>query len=108
MDDQTGGSLISALDAMFGGAATSMIAAIIGRLAYHASEVRKGRRQRFLGIELLWEAPIAVGMALVGESLSDFFELGHNVSIGVVAVLAYLGPRGAQSLADAWLKRSEK
>lgn len=59
-------SLIELLNAWFGGAATTMIGAMVGRLMWHTNEVRKMRR-KFFGKELLWEMPIAVGMAFIGE-----------------------------------------
>jgi hypothetical protein len=101
MQDQSGGGLINALDAMFGGAATSMIAALFGRLVSHSDEVRKHRR-KFIGVELLWEGPTAVIMAIGGEALSDFLKLEHSVSIGVIAICSYLGPRGVQAMVETW------
>ncbi|AEG06508.1 hypothetical protein SinmeB_5225 (plasmid) [Sinorhizobium meliloti BL225C] len=59
-------SLIELLNVWFGGAATTMIGAMVGRLMWHTNEVRKMRR-KFFGKELLWEMPIAVGMAFIGE-----------------------------------------
>lgn len=91
--------LIGALQAMFGGAATTLIAASLGRLVYHGNEVRQGRRALF-GRHLVWEVPTAVVMALVAESLSQYVGLGQQVTTGVVAVLAYLGPRGAREVVE--------
>lgn len=96
-DANTG--LIGALQAMFGGAATTLIAASLGRLVYHGHEVRQGRRPLF-GRHLVWEVPTAVAMALVAESVSQYAGLGPQVTTGVVAVLAYLGPRGARELVE--------
>lgn len=100
-DANTG--LIGALQAMFGGAATTLIAASLGRLVYHGHEVRHGRRPLF-GRHLVWEVPTAVVMALVAESLSQYVGLGQQVTTGVVAVLAYLGPRGAREVVERLLK----
>lgn len=94
-------SLVGLLDAWFGGAATTMIGAFIGRIMWHAQEVKKARR-KFLGRELLWELPIAVGMALIGEGLASWFQFGQPVSTGLIAALAYLGPRGAEVLFMRW------
>ena len=84
---------------MFGGAATTLIAASLGRLVYHGHEVRQGRRALF-GRHLVWEVPTAVAMALVAESVSQYAGLGPQVTTGVVAVLAYLGPRGAREMIE--------
>jgi predicted benzoate:H+ symporter BenE len=100
-DDPVTG-LISYLDAMMGGAATTILAAVAARIAVHGQEVRKRTRQ-MVGMELIFEPPIAVGMALVGDSLAGYMGWSHHVSVGVVAVLAYLGPRGAQVMLDRWL-----
>lgn len=96
-DANTG--LIGALQAMFGGAATTLIAAGLGRLVYHGHEVRQGRRPLF-GRHLVWEVPTAVAMALVAESVSQYAGFGPQVTTGVVAVLAYLGPRGAREMIE--------
>ena len=87
--------LVEVIDAIWGGAVTTMAAALAGRLMWHSTEVR-ARKRRFLSRELLWELPVAVGMAIIGEAVAAYFELGRTVTTGVVASLAYLGPRGAQ------------
>ncbi|MBD9372767.1 phage holin family protein [Rhizobium sp. ARZ01] len=94
-------SLVGLLDAWFGGAFTTLIGAFIGRIMWHAQEVKKARR-KFLGRELIWELPIAVGMALIGEGLASWLQFGQPVSTGLVAALAYLGPRGAEVLFMKW------
>lgn len=96
-DTHTG--LIGALQALLGGAATTMFAAALGRLVYHGSEVRAGRRPLF-GWHLVWEVPTAVVMALVAESVASYLGLSPQVTTGVVAVLAYLGPRGARDVVE--------
>lgn len=94
-------SLVGLLDAWFGGAFTTLIGAFIGRIMWHAQEVKKARR-KFLGRELIWELPIAVGMALIGEGLASWMQFGQPVSTGLIAALAYLGPRGAEVLFMKW------
>lgn len=69
MIDGNGNGLIGWLQAMFGGAATTLFAAGLGRLVYHGSEVRYGRRPMF-GLHLVWEVPTAIAMALVIAMLS--------------------------------------
>lgn len=89
------------LQTWFGGAGTTLIGAALGRAMWHISEARKARR-KFLGPELIWELPIAVGMALIGDGLAAYLTLGQPTSTGLVAALAYLGPRGAEVLFMKW------
>lgn len=97
-DKQTVAELLSV---WLGGAGTTLAGAFIGRAMWHISEARKSRR-RFIGPELIWELPIAVGMAIIGEGLASYWSLGHPTSTGLVAALAYLGPRGAEVLFVKW------
>nr|WP_244563964.1 phage holin family protein [Ensifer aridi] len=69
-----------------------MIGALVGRLMWHTNEVRKMRR-KFFGKELLWEMPIAVGM---GEALASWLALEQPMATGLIAALAYHGPRGPE------------
>ena len=97
-DKQTVADLLAS---WFGGAGTTMIGALLGRAMWHVSEARKARR-KFLGAELVWELPIAIGMAIIGEGLATYLALNHPTSTGLVAALAYLGPRGAEVLFMKW------
>ena len=97
---------IETINAVFGGAVTTLIGAVTGRLMWHSGEVKLGRRS-FFGKELLWEIPVAVGMALMGEAAARYIGLAQPVSTGFVATLAYLGPRGAETLLSAWLGRKK-
>lgn len=97
-------SLIDALNALMGGAATTLIAALVGRAMWHGNEARKGRR-KFFGFELLWEFPVAIGMALIGESFAAYLDIGQPASTGLIAALAYLGPRGTEVLLQKWMAR---
>jgi hypothetical protein len=92
---------------LFGGGITTLIGAFAGRLMWHSGEVRMGRR-RFFGRELLWEIPVAVGMAMIGDGIATYLGLDQPVSTGLVATLAYLGPRGAEALLAAWLCRKRE
>lgn len=96
--------LVSWFNSIAGGALTTLIGAVAGRLMWHTGEVRGGRR-RFFGPELLWEAPVAVGMAIVGEGVSSYFELTQPASTALIAILAYLGPRGAEAMLSRWLAK---
>ncbi|UWQ30262.1 phage holin family protein [Leisingera sp. M523] len=102
--DETG--FVDWLSSWTGGAATTLIGATVGRLMWHSGEVRKGAR-RFFGPELLWEIPVAVGMAIIGESIASYLEVGQPVSTGIVAFAAYIGPRGAEVLLTKWLSRAK-
>jgi hypothetical protein len=100
----TDGSFIETINSFFGGALTTLIGAFTGRLMYHSGEVKLGRRH-FFGKELLWEIPVAIGMAIIGEAVATYLGLTQPVSTGLVATLAYLGPRGAEAVICAWLGR---
>ncbi|WP_457662869.1 phage holin family protein [Sinorhizobium medicae] len=93
-------ALIELFNAWFGGAATTMIGALVGRLMWHTNEVRKMRR-KFFGKELFWEIPIAVGMAFIGAALASWLALEQPMASGLIA-LAYLGPRGSEVLFMRW------
>ncbi|WP_234704458.1 phage holin family protein, partial [Sinorhizobium meliloti] len=54
------------------------------------------------GKELLWEMPIAVGMAFIGEALASWLTLEQPMATGLIAALAYLGPRGSEVLFIRW------
>ncbi|CDZ43207.1 Hypothetical protein NGAL_HAMBI1146_59800 [Neorhizobium galegae bv. officinalis] len=97
-------SLIELLNAWMGGAMTTILAAMVGRAMWHGSEARKGHR-KFFGVELLWEFPVALGMALVGESIASYLNIGQPASTGLIAALAYLGPRGTEVLFNKWIAR---
>ncbi len=94
-------SLTEMLNAWGGGAFTTLFGAIMGRAMWHTSEARKGKR-RFFGPELLWELPIAIGMALIGEGAASWLNISQPASTGLIAALAYLGPRGAEVLFLKW------
>lgn len=97
---------LETLNSLFGGTLTTLIGAFTGRLMYHSGEVKLGKR-RFFGKELLWEIPVAIGMAIIGEAIASYLGLTQPVSTGLVATLAYLGPRGAETLLEAWLGKKK-
>jgi len=96
---------IATMDALLGGAATTLIGAAMGRLMYHATEV-KAKRRRFFGWEILWEVPIAVGMAIIGEGVAAYTHLDQPVKTAVIAVMAYLGPRGSEVILERLIKKT--
>jgi hypothetical protein len=92
------------MEALLGGTATTLIGAFMGRLMYHVGEVKRQKR-RFFGREILWEAPIAVGMAIIGEGVASYLGMAQPVSTAVIAMLAYLGPRGAEVMLERLIRR---
>jgi hypothetical protein len=106
MEPMSDPGFLETLNSLFGGALTTLIGAVTGRLMYHSGEVKLGRR-RFFGKELLWEIPVAIGMAIIGEGIASYLGLGQPVSTGLVATLAYLGPRGAEALLTTWIGRKK-
>ena len=99
-------SFLETLNGLFGGTLTTLIGAFTGRLMWHSGEVRRGNRA-FFGKEILWEIPVAIGMAIIGEAVASYLALGQPVSTGLVATLAYLGPRGTEALLSAWFCRKK-
>jgi LydA holin phage, holin superfamily III len=107
MEPQLPQGLTGFLQALIGGAGTTLVAALVGRLAYLREASRKGRS--VLSWALLWELPLIVGMGLLGEAISAWLNLNNHTTTGVVAVLAYLGPRGAEELIGrVWAKQNQK
>ncbi|MFC3568420.1 phage holin family protein [Paracoccus sp. TOH] len=104
MDTPPEPGLIEAMNKLFGGAATTLLAAFSGRLMYHAGEVRAKRRPIW-SRDLAWELPTCIGMAMVGDGLADYLALTDTQSVALVAVLSYLGPRGAGAVLERWADR---
>lgn len=96
--------LVETIRQSIGGAATALMAAFAGRAMFHAGEVR-ARRRPVMSPDLFWEVPLAVGMALIGDSLGSYLGLTREVSVGLIAVLSYLGPRGAGAALEKWVSR---
>lgn len=76
-----------------------LLAALLGRLIYHAREVQAQRRKPF-SAELLWELPIALGMGFVVfgtlRGVSQWWPewaIPLEGMLAVSIVLSYLGPR---------------
>ncbi len=97
-------SLYELLNAWGGGALSTIVGAMVGRAMWHTNEARKGRR-KFLGLELLWEVPVALGMAFIGEGIASYLNVGQPATTGLIAGLAYLGPRGTEVLFQKWFSR---
>lgn len=95
------GGLVQVLNALWGGATTSIIGATVGRLMWHSLEA-KAKRRRFFGPEALWEIPVILGMVIIGEGAAAYFGWEGPMKTGLIAVMAYLGPRGTEALLDRW------
>lgn len=93
--------LIETLHRVIGGAATALMAAFAGRAMHHANEVRAKRRP-ILSWDLAWEAPLAIGMAMIGDSLGQYLGFSREITVGLIAFLSYLGPRGAGAILEKW------
>ena len=83
------------------GFTTTLAAAAVGRLMWHVGQVRKGTRC-FWSLELVWELPVAFGMALIGAGVAEWAALPPKAEVGLIAALSYLGPRGIESLLARW------
>ena len=97
-------SLYELMSAWGGGAFTTIMGAMVGRAMWHGNEARKGRR-KFFGMELFWEIPVAFGMAFIGEGVAAYLNVGQAASTGLIAGLAYLGPRGMEALLHKWFNK---
>lgn len=89
------------IDAWLGGAGLTLVGAALGRVMWHVQQARKGFR-KFIGREIVYELPIALGMALIGEGLASWLNLQQPASTGLIAMGAYLGPRGAEVTLTKW------
>lgn len=101
MNPPTEPGLIDALHKLIGGAGTALVAAAAGRLMWHAGEVRSRRRPAF-GLFLVWEIPMAIGMALIGDGAGEYFDLSDSQTVALIAILSYLGPRGICAVLERW------
>lgn len=101
------GSLIELINSMGGGALSTVVGAVLARLMWHGNQARKGLR-KFIGVELVWELPVAFGMGMVGEALSSYLSLTQPVSTGLIIALAYMGPRGVTAMFEQWFIKKFK
>jgi hypothetical protein len=82
------------------------IGGLIGRLLFFA---RSDRRRWSWG--LIWELPIAIGMACIGLAITEHLNLTGNVGFGVIIGVSYVGPRVIDSIIDIaldWARRKAK
>lgn len=67
----------------------------------HAVESRKGRRKLF-DIEILYDLPIEIGMAVIGDGHARWLGLQQTATLAFVAARSYLGPRGFEVMLTKW------
>lgn len=79
----------------------------MGRLMYHSQEVKHNRR-KFLGKELLWELPFVIGMAIVAEGAGEWMGLSQKMTVALVGVASYYGPRAFEIAVARALKTSQE
>lgn len=103
-DDQS--TISSVIASWASGAAATFTAAALGRVMYHAGEVRKMKR-RALDTNLIWEIPVAIAMGMVADGVASYFHLDRNVSTAIAVGFGYLGPGGAQALFLRWLGKKD-
>ncbi len=77
---------------------------MMGRLAWHAQQVKAGHR-RFWSLALLWEVPLAAFCGVAGGGLGDYLGLSGLQLYAFASVIAYLGPGGIEALADKALNQ---
>lgn len=99
-------TISEALEALFGGAVTTLIAGVTGRVLYHMMEVKRSTRKMF-GKELMWEMPTAVGMALIAESVVIKVGVDGSMKTGAIAAIAFLGPRVIEEMWSKWAGKKE-
>ncbi|MGL1919958.1 MAG: phage holin family protein [Hyphomicrobiales bacterium] len=93
-------SLTEFLNDLFGGG-LGAAAAVAGRMIFHVSEVKKGKRN-FFGKALIWDLIIAVCMGIIAEGVTEYLGLSGHVKTALIAVLAYLGPQVIDVVFGMW------
>ncbi len=83
-----------------------VLTAIIGRALAHHHLVRLGHR-KFWSPELLWEMPTVIFCGVVGSGLAQYLDLPLMGQHAVVAIVAWLGPRGMEALVAKWVERTK-
>lgn len=81
---------------IWSGGAT-IVAAWLGRLAYHAQLVRLGQR-RFWSPDLAMELLLATAIGFFADGVLDYFAIHGKASTAGIIAASYLGPRGIEHL----------
>ena len=61
---------------------------MLGRMLALAASAK-----RPIGLSLLWEIPLAIGMGVVGKGIADAFGLTGFSNFAVIIAVSYTGPR---------------
>lgn len=69
----------------------------VARMLVHHKLVKLGKR-RLWSWDLAWEIPTCVLMAIVGGGVAEFMGLDGMKANACVGVVAYLGPKGLETL----------
>jgi len=89
---------------LLNGLGLTFLMATVGRLAWHVRAVQMGQR-KFLSLHLLWEFPTALAMGIVADGAADYLDLTGKAHLAAIVTLAYLGPRGVESLLGLYVRR---
>lgn len=101
------GEAVSIRDIVGGLATSALVAAVVGRLAYHTRMVQQGER-KFWSREMLLEIPIVVFTYVLGIGVADYFGFRGTTAGAVVAVISYFGPGAIQWAAETYLSALSK
>jgi hypothetical protein len=71
----------------------------VGMMARISDDVKKGRREKLLSVDLWVEVPAWFMMALITVGVSAYYELPGSVGAGLGTFFGYVGPR----VIDIWL-----
>ncbi|WP_334130153.1 phage holin family protein [Sneathiella sp.] len=85
-------------------ALSTISAALIGRLVWHTQQAQRDRR-KFFSLHLIFELPIALGIAFFADGVAAHFELSGKVAFATIVAISYMGPRGIEALLMLALKR---
>jgi Na+/glutamate symporter len=100
------GDIPSWLERLITGFGTALSAAWVGRMMWHIRAVQMGKR-KFWSLHLLWEVPVAIGMALIADGIAEWIGLTGKTTIALIAAVSYLGPHGIEAAMSKLLDRRE-
>jgi LydA holin phage, holin superfamily III len=93
---------VAAVFDRFATAFTVLGAATLGRLMYHADQVKRGKRA-FWSFVLVMDLIIAAGMGLVSWGLCVWAKIDGPAQAALIAVAGYLGPH----IIDVWYAQKQ-
>lgn len=77
------------------------VAAMVGRLMYHAKLVQAGKRKAVSWV-LFWDIPIAVCMGWITLGFGKWIGLDWEPTVSLSMVMAYLGPYSMDTVFRKW------